>query len=225
LGPSVFPDVRAQNVLGRNTPLPGEPQVPFPGKVSDCFVSEDRQPLALYFLLVDAAGNMQGTPGLFKDFGFDVIPPSPPGRFTASPGRGRLEAEWTPSTSTDVTEYRILCDAPSSHTFDHAPGCAAPDALTTLCGVATGTDTSGFANGLDGDRLTSTAVVAVDSVENLSAPSPVACSRAVPPAPDSLESRGCACTLPRSPKSVDRRVAGILALCAALVFRRCRRRH
>jgi len=113
------------------------------GTAADCDEAggaTEGQAVTLYFLLVDGTGNAQGT-GSTYDTKYDLIGPSAPTNLSAGVGENLLVVEWTGSTASDRTGYRVYCDP--------KPGAVSP-ASSPMAGGAAGTSGAAGAGGIAG---------------------------------------------------------------------------
>jgi hypothetical protein len=169
--------VRARTLVGRA--ISADAVTPAIASADVCSQPSGSVPFDLYFLFVDANGNLQGAPAVSTNLGFDVTPPAPPTNVSAHASGDLLSVGWSPSPDSDVLEYRLSCADSTGAPGTTCPGGGlvpgdAPDPASA-CGTAMRADVAAtVAKGASGTR--NVAVAALDEVGNLGGLSNVACA-------------------------------------------------
>lgn len=90
----------------------------YPG-VCNGATSKKRTALSLTFMLLDSDGDVGGKPQIWNDIGYDVSPPAPPTKVSASESETRIYLDFTEPDDIDLKWYRFYCDpAPGTEHSD-----------------------------------------------------------------------------------------------------------
>ncbi len=140
--------VRAQDLVGPQGNPPNPPAVVSEG-ASACTAQSgfSAVPITLWFLPVDASGNLLGMP-FFQTIATDLVGPPPPVNVMENVGNTIFNATWTANTDGDTIGYDVFADSPQAS--------GVSEASTTASGVPYATaavpyclDSGAAANGSD----------------------------------------------------------------------------
>jgi hypothetical protein len=211
---------------------PGAP--PNPDACRDASGATSAQPLSVYFMLVDGSATIQGTAASWQA-SYKLNAPAPPDHVSLGTGAEPLLVNFSYDESTDTTikGYQLYCEPNSaggaSENGDAGPPACVPSSRLVAgadvsnlqdlrCGSASRAATSATIKGLTDGLPYNVAVATIDSYDNVSVLSPVACAA---PAAAVSEQTAKACSFAASRPSFP--LLPMLGVGLCLVRRRRRR--